>query len=504
VGKGLNIKGKSAKRGRQQGLVPFLQISYEEHKDQVAGSPPEARSRIFFNSEDVRERMLREFEPLLDPDNGLHITGDRVIFYIDQYPGTYGLDLPEVILRHVFIDEANISFRAGWETGRSSEPAFMEMNFVSLRGTSEPRVVLIQADLDDPKNPHGLLMAYAEETVKPVVSDFDTFLVGSRNMHYKEMPREQVEIAYWALKHTHKILQSPANRSWTSRWLDVIKQAKNEGFCAKTPPLGFGDDTACRLIKEVMDATHESGAVRHGAECFNYYFPQELDNEYLIVWDGFQNGEGFHEGEKPWEYADEDDLRDFLFNRIQEGFLFPLNPIWIVRDVGWYELYEEIKDTENGADFLNKVFLDDVGIKEKIEQIHTEFPEGFMVEVSLGGHRKSALLDMDKFERADLAMTGLEQANLDSHLVTMAGPLGSMQLRRASKFDGMMRAPSKRDGKRATMTMSRGIHEDDDIFSECSVSLECGNWPTRSVPASAERSRRVSYCPTVKSTRGCT
>ena len=41
-------------------------------------------------------------------------------------------------------------------------------------------------------NPLGLLMAYAEETVTPVVSDFDTFLVGSRGVQYAATPPEQV------------------------------------------------------------------------------------------------------------------------------------------------------------------------------------------------------------------------------------------------------------------------------------------------------------------------
>ena len=47
---------------------------------------------------------------------------------------------------------------------------------------TEPRVVLFQWDKTDPMNPLGLLIAYEEEKVVPVVSDFDTFLVGSKGM----------------------------------------------------------------------------------------------------------------------------------------------------------------------------------------------------------------------------------------------------------------------------------------------------------------------------------
>ena len=93
----------------------------------------------------------------------------------------------------------------GWETGRASEPAFMDMNLHSVRDgarqiltgqidATKPPVVLYQFDLSDPMNPHGLLIAYAEEQtgVKPVCSDFDTFTVGSKGMSYAAMKPEQV------------------------------------------------------------------------------------------------------------------------------------------------------------------------------------------------------------------------------------------------------------------------------------------------------------------------
>ena len=53
------------------------------------------------------------------------------------------------------------------------------MNLHAVRENNEPFVVLYQFDLADPMNTLGLLVAYAEEKVRPVVSDFDTFLVGS-------------------------------------------------------------------------------------------------------------------------------------------------------------------------------------------------------------------------------------------------------------------------------------------------------------------------------------
>ena len=36
--------------------------------------------------------------------------------------------------------------------------------------------------------------------------------------------------------------------------------------------------------------SHLNGAGRNAAESFNYYWPQELDDDYLVVWEGFHGG----------------------------------------------------------------------------------------------------------------------------------------------------------------------------------------------------------------------
>ena len=83
-------------------------------------------------------------------------------------------------------------------------------------------MVLYQFDKGAPLNPLGLLMAYAEQKVMPVVSDFDTFTIGSRGMVYSETPPEQVELIKWALTHTEKLLAEPTKQGWMSRWLAII------------------------------------------------------------------------------------------------------------------------------------------------------------------------------------------------------------------------------------------------------------------------------------------
>jgi hypothetical protein len=50
TGKGLNIKGKSAKKNRLSGFVPFCQISRNEDKAALEEAPSDARTRIFFKT----------------------------------------------------------------------------------------------------------------------------------------------------------------------------------------------------------------------------------------------------------------------------------------------------------------------------------------------------------------------------------------------------------------------------------------------------------------------
>ena len=47
TGKGLNVKGKSAKRGKLSGFVPFVQISTRAHVPLVGTLPADARLCIY-------------------------------------------------------------------------------------------------------------------------------------------------------------------------------------------------------------------------------------------------------------------------------------------------------------------------------------------------------------------------------------------------------------------------------------------------------------------------
>lgn len=189
-------------------------------------------------------------------------------------------------------------------------------------------------------------------------------------MIYEDLAPEQASLASWALDHTLGILESPGNQTWNSRWLEVLRKADEVGFHPEVPKYGFGDATSYRLTSEVVQATIESGAVRHGAECFNFFFPQELDEEYLVVWEKLPD--------KPWTYLREEPLRQFLLDRANDGFSFPLNPVWPVRDHGWYEIFEVLQKKVESSINLSKLLPQESGLMAKIQDIHTAYPDGFV------------------------------------------------------------------------------------------------------------------------------
>ena len=122
-------------------------------------------------------------------------------------------------------------------------------------------------------------------------------------------------------------------------------------------------------MARAVDRLSKTGALRHGAECFNFYFPQELDNEYLIIWEGFERGS--------WKYVDESNLRKFLSRRIDDGYSFPLSPKWILADPGWYDLWEKMNASKAATAALNSWFPPESGLRERMAKVHEAHPNGF-------------------------------------------------------------------------------------------------------------------------------
>jgi CRP-like cAMP-binding protein len=372
VGKGLNVKGKSSKQGILSGLVPFVQISDNNHKKLIMESPANARTRLYFKSKAAREEAKKHLNRVMKSATSLKIDS-RCIMDLNEYEssGSFGVDLPEPLLREAYIMQPDLSPVMGWETGRRSEPAYMDMNMNGVRDNSEPKVVLYQNDESDCTNPRGLLIAYAEKYVKPVVSDFDTFLVASKGMSYEQIPADQASVVKWALQQTREVLSTPDHQPWTSRWLTVLKEQAAVGFKYTLPKYGFGEPTSTRLIADVVQETLSCGAIRHGAECFNFTFPQELDDDFLVVWEGYPD--------KPWAYLTEPQVREFLLERIGDGFAFPVNPVWPVRDKGWYEVLIALRSSPSAAPILPSWFPPAQGILEIIDELHAWKPDGFVM-----------------------------------------------------------------------------------------------------------------------------
>ena len=415
VGKGLDIKGKSAKRGKLKAYVPFLQISENKHKRKIRALPKHGTVRLFFKSDARRardivaeklEEVAIEMQEIVKDARRILADGkaddqshqdalesmlldmhDPSISYIDVYaPHCYGLDIPVRLLWEAFFARQDCTRMLGseYDTGRPSQPEFQDMNFATLRsrpkGDDAPRVVLIQnADPDSPMNPFEILMAYEQNGhVLPVVSDFDCFLVGTRGIRYSSpLPPCQISTLNQCVSRIECILDShskePKDCSWTSRWLDALKRDQDAGqeACPRTPLFGFGDPKSYSIMKHAVHRLKMIGAVRHGSESFNYSFPQELDEEFLIVSDDLP-------GNMPWQYVDLEGLQSFLSAKIDQGFTFPLHVKWILCDEKWKELYDKLmaSDVKNVQDSMDIWFPPDSGIREKIEEIHSRHPNG--------------------------------------------------------------------------------------------------------------------------------
>jgi hypothetical protein len=411
----LNVKGKSAKKGVLSGFVPFLQISKNEHKHDIEASPPNEWVEVFYRTPHAREEAVSALTKILcDPETRKHIdlenpnaTVEELLIMNDDFvPKNWGITMPETVLHEAYIEQEDLTPHAGWETGRESEPAFMDMNFHAIRQQHPPHIVLWQFDTAHPMNPHGLLVSYAEGDVKPVVSDFDAFLIGSKGMEYDALPEYQVELQKWSLERTEEILSTPSTKGWTSRWLQVLHELAQSGTSHELPKYGYGDATTLSLVETAVDAVSQVGAIRHGAEAFNFHFPQELDSDYLIIWDGYRKDDP---RVQPFLNTDESGLREFLMARAREGYCFPINPVWPIRDPGWYDVLAAVKQNPDNSQPLNAWYPESSGVLSKIEEIKKKFPDGFAT-VKTGEKQSLQHSCTSKLENAEAMMHQLKRA----------------------------------------------------------------------------------------------
>jgi len=126
-----------------------------------------------------------------------------------------------------------------------------------------------------------------------------------------------------------------------------------------------------------------TGALRHGAECSNFYFPQEMDTQYLIVWEGLSPVR--------WQYVDPDELQTFLLARVEDGFAFPLNPKWVLCDEGWMIIFEALLKSTAASQPMEAWFPQASGLRERIFEIAKNHPQGFQQLLDANGAKAPSL-----------------------------------------------------------------------------------------------------------------
>ena len=146
-----------------------------------------------------------------------------------------------------------------------------------------------------------------------------------------------------------------------------------------------------------------NGAVRHGAECFNYYFPQDLDDEFLVISESVP-------GENHWQYMNASQVKQFLRERVREGFTFPLNPKWILCD-GWGDLYDDLMSSDRAEvrESMDTWFPPDSGLREQIAEIRDRYPRGFLRQ-----QRRKTVADLGSSVLAAVASSNSAADRLNS------------------------------------------------------------------------------------------
>ncbi|KAL9178294.1 hypothetical protein ACHAXT_001722 [Thalassiosira profunda] len=434
TGKGLDIKGKSAKRGNISSYVPFIQIYEEPHKEHVRAYIKDGRVvRVFYQSWearneahemilDIRDFMLfaaqdamrvlsDEFADEAEQELAMkhlmyddkNISVEEVNTYVDSRVPVFGLDITERLFWESYVMTQDCARPAGtdWDIGRQSELTFQDMNFKAIRhdpAPGEPRAVVYQMSKTHPMEPRMLLMAYEEYgRVKPVVSDFDCFLLGSRGVKYNHpIPPDQMELVQWSVKNISDVLDekvaSESDAGWMETWFKVLKKAAIKGYYPKTPKYGNGDPKSYEIIEVAVSRLQETGCVRHGAECFNWFFPQEIDDELLVISDTLP-------GNVKWKKVNVQELQDLLITKIDEGFTFPINPKWVLCDPGWRRVYDKLLASQkpNVQDSINCWLPPGTGLRAEIDAISEKHPLGF--EGKFARRKMDLYLMEDELER---------------------------------------------------------------------------------------------------------
>eukprot|EP00933_Yihiella_yeosuensis_P006845 TRINITY_DN111664_c0_g1_i1.p1 TRINITY_DN111664_c0_g1~~TRINITY_DN111664_c0_g1_i1.p1 ORF type:complete len:618 (+),score=43.53 TRINITY_DN111664_c0_g1_i1:152-1855(+) len=366
VGKGANIKGKSSKGGissQVAGYVPFIQIVNDEDKARLSWKPRAGKLICcFFSNSASRDAVLaRHGGESLDGFQGVH-------------GAVYGLVVTALQLQEAFLAPP-LTRDVQWNYGRESSPMFMDWNLESVASFGEPSnpevppVCLVQGDSLNPFNARGLLMAHiCQKQVRPVTSDIDLWGYLIQGGPHDDLDEQNSKLAFWCLEQTEQIIASSSREDWDTQWMQMLQKGGKSAFahlCTEDmSPLGFGDDRLIEIIRGCVARTSETGAVRHSAECSNWYFPQPLDDHFLVICADVPSG-----WLQQWRYMTEDGLRTFVQDMATKGFAAAINPTIPVRYPAWRDIYSRTA-TEGRTE----------AILQRVQRLCDEFPFGFQAK----------------------------------------------------------------------------------------------------------------------------
>jgi len=412
TGKGLDIKSSCASRGNICTYNPFLPLCEVNHKEMAWNSLRDGEVfRVFYLSQHSRMEagekllltkacMLHDMRLLNDgysnPTENELFMGNRVcnaadleVIMVDDYaPKVYALDISERLLWEAYVMQQDCTRPEGSEWDIGSRLGFhrlgleTQFNVNSLQNTHTgfgisiggPKTVLYQIDESSPMEPRTLVMAYEEHgDVNPIVQDLDCLLFATRGVHFDNIPPKQLEFVRWCLQHIEETLEKQKSTRqhvcWTETWFEILSSnMKTLQTFPRMPLYGFGDSVTHRIFGNVITRLQATGCVRHGAECFNYFFPQQLEDRFLVISDTLPGG-------TPWKYVNVKELQDLLCDKIDEGYTFPLNPKWVLWDSGWKKVYEKLLASDNLSiqDSLNCWLPPESGLREDIDRIWNEY-----------------------------------------------------------------------------------------------------------------------------------
>jgi len=75
----------------------------------------------------------------------------------------------------------------------------------------------------------------------------------------------------------------------------------------------------------------------------------------------------------------EKDLRQFLIERARDGFAFPINPVWPLRDNGWLDVLQALQKDAGTKAVFDAWYPPEMHIIDKISALTQEHPECFKV-----------------------------------------------------------------------------------------------------------------------------